>query len=284
MALLTKFLLSIKALLIALYLFHASSTHFVYLNTPETIKKPGIIYKNNYKQNTRVRYFYHFKNGTDKKQSFTINTTKIVKNLIKGSYSDQLPEKAGTVATKNFMYAKPIDTILNCSSILDPSETISGIIEGDFQKNDSIIYKFGSSNETMPSLPFYQNKYYFEINKEVDYDSPSSFRLGDSMPLAIKGQYGNDVVLVVNPKKSGILKVSFSPRGGPGLIIFENKGKIFVTNMKPAGKKFDSIVMYVEKDKKENFKFIPIGGLNYPIEIQFSLHSLISTETNLLSQ
>jgi len=100
MALLTKFLLSIKALLIALYLFHASSTHFVYLNTPETIKKPGIIYKNNYKQNTRVRYFYHFKNGTDKKQSFTINTTKTVKNLKKGSYSDQLPEKAGTVATK----------------------------------------------------------------------------------------------------------------------------------------------------------------------------------------
>ena len=65
---------------------------------------------------------------------------------------------------------------------------------------------------------------------------------------------------------------------------FKGRRDAFIKNMKPDGKKFDSIVMYVEKDKKENFKFIPIGGLNYPIEIQFSLHSLIATETNLLSQ
>ena len=41
---------------------------------------------------------------------------------------------------------------------IDPIEFLSLI------KNDSIIYKFGSSNETMPSLPFYQNKYY-HLNK-----------------------------------------------------------------------------------------------------------------------
>jgi hypothetical protein len=38
-------------------------------------------------------------------------------------------------------------------------------------------------------------------------------------------------------------------------------------------------LIQVEKGKKEIFTFIPTGGLNFPIKVDFSLHSKIDDKT-----
>ena len=65
--------------------------------------------------------------------------------------------------------------------------------------------------------------------------------------------------------------MTFSPRGGAGLLVFSNRGKIFITKLMPAFKKYNAFMISVEKGKKETFTFIPCGGLNYPINLDFSL-------------
>ena len=139
MALLTKLFILIKAIFVSLYLITSSNSYFVYLNSPETLTKPGIIHKQNFTKNSQIRYFYHFKNGTEEKKKFSVTSNEIVKNVKKGSYSDLYPEKAGAKAAENFLKSKPSNFKINFTSILKPEETISGIIEGEFQKNDTII-------------------------------------------------------------------------------------------------------------------------------------------------
>jgi hypothetical protein len=76
--------------------------------------------------------------------------------------------------------------------------------------------------------------------------------------------------------KSGIMKMSFSPRGGDGLLVFSHRGKITMTKFVSVKDEEDVLNIKVEKNVPEVFTFIPIGGLNYPIRINFSL-----TDNNL---
>lgn len=278
MTLLTKLFILLKTTMLSFYLITSSKPYFVYLNSPETLTKPGIIHKQKFTQDSNIRYFYHFKNGTDEKKKFSITTKETVKNVKKGSYSDLYPEKAGAKAAENFLKSTPSNMKLNFSSILKPEETISGIIEGDFQKNDTIMYAFGNSNEKIDSLVSIQDKFKHDFSMFIDYEKPSKFRLGQNIENTVKGQYGNDIVLNVTPKNSGILKLTFSPRGGHGLVVYENRNKVFCSDIKSAGKKSNTMVLYVEKNKKETFKFMPLGGVNYPIELEFSLHTFISND------
>jgi len=57
----------IKCLIAALFILNSQQTSYLlYLNNPETINKSGVLHDKRYTQNTRVRYFVHYKNGTDK--------------------------------------------------------------------------------------------------------------------------------------------------------------------------------------------------------------------------
>lgn len=278
MTLLAKLFILIKATMVSLYLITTSKPYFVYLNSPENLTKSGIIHKQNFSHDSNVRYFYHFKNGTDEKKKFSVTTKNIVKNVKKGSYSDKYPEKAGAKAAESFLKSTPVDMKLNFTSILKPEETISGIIEGQFQKNDTITYSFGQSKENLDSFVSIQDKYIHDILMNVDYEKPVKYRLGENVDNTVKGQYGNDIIINVTPKNSGILKLSFSPRGGHGLVVYQNRNKVFYSEVKAAGKKANTVVLFVEKDKKESFKFMPLGGVNYPIELEFSLHTFLSND------
>ena len=278
MTLLSKGFILIKAMVLSLYIFTSNKPYFVYLNNPETLTKPGILHKQEFTSNQNIRFFYHFKNGTKENKTFSVKTSKDVKNLKQGSAKYHSPEKAGTVAAKNFMTNLPLTQRISLSTNLEPNQTISGIFEGEFQKNDTIVYKFGDSDNILESYSFIQNKYIHDYSYSIDYNTPAKYRLGDGVPNTIDGQYGNDIILKITPKNSGILKLSFSPRGGHGLILCENNGKIYLSNMQPARQKVVAFVMYVEKNKQESFKFMPLGGINYPIELEFSLHTFLSNE------
>lgn len=274
MTLSLKLLLSMKSAILAMFVLTTSKpSYYVYLNNPETVTSTGILHKKTFEKNSHVRYFFHYVNGTDKPQQFTVKNKEVVQNFKKSLNTDDRPEYAGALSAKNFLNAQPQNCKINLSSNLSPNETISGILEGDFQKGDSIIYKLGKEDTILSSFDIYQEQYNFDVPINLGLDTSVQFKLGAGIDNTVKGQYGSSINIVINPKETGILKMSFSPRGGAGLLVFSNRGKIFITKLMPAFKKYDAFMISVEKGKKETFTFIPCGGLNYPINLDFSLQT-----------
>lgn len=272
MTLSLKLLLTMKSAILALFVLTTNKpSYYVYLNNPETVTSTGILHKKTFEKNSHVRYFFHYLNGTDKSQQFSIKNKEIVTNFKKSINTDERPEFAGALTVKNFLKAETRNCKINITSNVNPEETISGILEGDFQKGDSITYKFGNNDLDLSSFDIYQSEYNFDIPINIGFDSAVQFKLGGGIENTVKGQYGSNINIVVNPKETGILKMTFSPRGGAGLLVFSNRGKIFITKLMPAFKKYDAFMISVEKGKKETFTFIPCGGLNYPINLDFSL-------------
>ena len=272
MALSLKLLLTMKSAILAMFVLSTSKpSYYIYLNNPETLTSTGILHKKTFEKNSHVRYFFHYLNGTDKSQQFSIKNKEIVTNFKKSINTDERPEFAGALTVKNFLKAETQNCKINITSNVNPEETISGILEGDFQKGDSITYKFGNNDLDLSSFDIYQSEYNFDIPINIGFDSAVQFKLGGGIENTVKGQYGSNINIVVNPKETGILKMTFSPRGGAGLLVFSNRGKIFITKLMPAFKKYDAFMISVEKGKKETFTFIPCGGLNYPINLDFSL-------------
>ena len=272
MTLSLKLLLTMKSAILALFVLTTNKpSYYVYLNNPETVTSTGILHKKTFEKNSHVRYFFHYLNGTDKSQQFSIKNKEIVTNFKKSINTDERPEFAGALTVKNFLKAETQNCKINITSNVNPEETISGILEGDFQKGDSITYKFGNNDLDLSSFDIYQSEYNFDIPINIGFDSAVQFKLGGGIENTVKGQYGSNINIVVNPKETGILKMTFSPRGGAGLLVFSNRGKIFITKLMPAFKKYDAYMISVEKGKKETFTFIPCGGLNYPINLDFSL-------------
>ena len=272
MTLSLKLLLTMKSAILALFVLTTNKpSYYVYLNNPETVTSTGILHKKTFEKNSHVRYFFHYLNGTDKSQQFSIKNKEIVTNFKKSINTDERPEFAGALTVKNFLKAETQNCKINITSNVNPEETISGILEGDFQKGDSITYKFGNNDLDLSSFDIYQSEYNFDIPINIGYDSAVQFKLGGGIENTVKGQYGSNINIVVNPKETGILKMTFSPRGGAVLLVFSNRGKIFITKLMPAFKKYDAFMISVEKGKKETFTFIPCGGLNYPINLDFSL-------------
>jgi hypothetical protein len=263
-----------KSAILALFVFTTSKpSYFVYLNNPETLTSTGILHKKTFENNTHVRYFFHYVNGTTKPQLFTVKNKEVVNNFKKSLNTDDRPEFAGALSSKNFLKSQSQNCKINLSSNIFPNQTISGILEGDFQKGDSIIYKFGKDETELSSFDIYQELYDFDIPVNIGFDTVVQYRLGAGIDNTVKGQYGSNINIVVTPRETGILKMSFSPRGGSGLLVFSNRGKIFITKLMPAFKKYDAFMISVEKGKKETFTFIPCGGLNYPINLDFSLQT-----------
>jgi hypothetical protein len=162
---------------------------------------------------------------------------------------------------------------------LQPEETISGIIEGEFQQNDRVICRLGVEDNPTNYLDVLQLDYKLEKSLDVYMKISSSIVIGEKIEGTVLGQYGSDIKLTVIPRKSGIMKMSFSPRGGDGLLVFSHRGKITMTKFVSVKEEEDVFCLKVEKNVPEIFIFIPIGGLNYPIKINFNLYDF--TDKNI---
>ena len=253
----------------------ANQNCLIYLNNPETLTKTGVLHKKTFQNNTRVRYFFHYKNGTNKTQKFVFSCKGLVNNLKKSITTHESPEIVGANTARNFLKSKEKNSQVNLVSYVEPNVTISGILEGDFLKGNLVTCYFGNKETIIDSLDVYQPSYDFDFNFNVDLKNKASYRLGDGIPNTVRGQYGSDVNIIINPKETGILKMTFNPRGGKGLLVFNNRGKIYMTNLELPRKDYQVLMIQVEKGKKETFTFIPTGGLNFPIQIDFSLKQAI---------
>jgi hypothetical protein len=273
MAFSLKLFAVIKCLIAALFILNSQQTSYLlYLNNPETITKSGVLHDKKYTQNTKVRYFVHYKNGTDKTQKFYMNSDLKVKSLKKSFNSNFLPEQAGAKSIKNFFTAKSQYAPLAIYCKLNPEDTISGIIEGEFQQNDRVVCRLGVEDNPINYLDVLQTNYKLHKNLDLYMNIQSSVNIGEKIDGTVLGQYGSDIKLYVNPMKSGIMKMSFSPRGGDGLLVFSHRGKITMTKFVSVKEEEDVLCLKVEKNVPEIFTFIPIGGLNYPIKINFNLY------------
>jgi hypothetical protein len=273
MAFSLKLFAVIKCLIAALFILNSQQTSYLlYLNNPETITKSGVLHDKKYTQNTKVRYFVHYKNGTDKTQKFYMNSDLKVKSLKKSFNSNFLPERAGAKSIKNFFTAKSQYAPLAIYCKLDPEDTISGIIEGEFQQNDRVVCRLGVEDNPINYLDVLQANYKLHKNLDLYMNIQSSVNIGEKIDGTVLGQYGSDIKLYVNPMKSGIMKMSFSPRGGDGLLVFSHRGKITMTKFVSVKEESDVFSIKVEKNVPEVFTFIPIGGLNYPIRINYNLY------------
>jgi hypothetical protein len=257
----------------------ANQNCLIYLNNPETLTKTGVLHKKTFQNNTRVRYFFHYKNGTSKTQKFVFSCKGLVNNLKKSITTHESPEIVGANTARNFLKSKEKNSQVNLVSYVEPNVTISGILEGDFLKGNLVTCYFGNKETIIDSLDVYQPSYDFDFNFNVDLKNKASYRLGDGIPNTVRGQYGSDVNIIINPKETGILKMTFNPRGGKGLLVFNNRGKIYMTNLELPRKDYQVLMIQVEKGKKETFTFIPTGGLNFPIRIDFTLQSTINDKT-----
>ena len=266
----TKILWTIKSIVFSLLISTSfQSSQFIYLNNPETVNQTGILHKKKIIKNIQIRYFFHYKNGTKENQNFSVWNKKTVFGLKKSINISLTPEKAGYLSAKGFLSNNKADSSLNLSCKLKPNEVVSGIIEGNFAKGDEVVYKFGESSELIETLDVIQSDFSFDIPLILEKNKVSSYRLGDGIPYTVRGQYGNDIIINIKPKETGWMKLSFSPRGGTGALVFENKGKVYFTNFEKTKSYNDSSLIYVVKNKTEKIRFIPFGGLNYPIVLDF---------------
>jgi hypothetical protein len=279
MALLSKTFLFLKSLLtLSFFAVSNQPSYFLYLNNPETLTKTGIVHEKKIQKNTKIRYFLHFKNGTKSNQTFSFSTQKPVENLKKSFNSHELPERAGALTSKNFMLSKEKTSKISFSSSLSPETTISGIVEGIFKKDDIVRVQFGNTKNKIETFDFYQSSYSFQKDISLDLNSVVSYRLGEREEAMVPGGYGSNIDLNVTPKQTGILKLSCSPRGGAGILVFSHRGIIYMTKLIPARENYNVMYLSVEKNKTETFTFIPCGGLNYPIRLDFSLSSVLVDE------
>jgi len=279
MALLSKTFLFLKSLLtLSFFAVSNQPSYFLYLNNPETLTKTGIVHEKKIQKDTKIRYFLHFKNGTKSNQIFSFSTQKPVENLKKSFNSHELPERAGALTSKNFMLSKEKTSKISFSSSLSPETTISGIVEGIFKKDDVIKVQFGNTKNKIETFDFYQSSYSFQKDISLDLNSVVSYRLGDREEVMVPGGYGSNINLNVTPKQTGILKLSCSPRGGAGILVYSHRGIIYMTKLIPARANYNVMYLSVEKNKTETFTFIPCGGLNYPIRLDFSLSSVLVDE------
>ena len=273
-----KLILITKMTVLSLFLSITNKdSYLVYLNNPETIKSPGLVHSQSFKKNSNVRYFFHYKNGTKKPMLFVIKSNNKLENLKKSINTDFRPEIAGAKSAERFLSSTPQNSIVNFSSSIMPECTVSGILEANFEKNDSIEYYFDNKNE-ISKFNVYQEIYNYNYSYDVSLNSKVDYRLGENIENTVKGLYGSNINIKITPKESGILKLSFSPRGGTGLLVFSNKGKIYSTKLYNAKSFNEAFVCNVEKNVAETFTFIPLGGLNYPIQLSFSLHSYENTK------
>jgi len=279
MALLSKTFLIVKSLLaFCAFAVSKQSSYFLYLNNPETLKETGIVHEKKFDKDTKVRYFLHFKNGTDKNQTFSFSTQKQVSNLKKSFNTHELPERAGALTSKNFLLSKETNAKVSMTSNLAPETTISGIVEGIFKKDDRVKVQFGNTKNKIESFDFYQSTYSFDKNISLNINSKLSYRLGEREETMVPGGYGSNINLIVTPTQTGVLKLACSPRGGAGILVFSNRGIIYMTKLIPARANYNVMYISVEKNKSETFTFIPCGGLNYPIRLDFSLQSVLVEE------
>ena len=274
MTLASKLLIVLKLAILSLLVnADKQNSYFIYLNNPETLQSKGILHKKTFPKDSHVRYFFHYKNGTDKSVKFNIKSDKPVKNLKKSINTHEMPEMAGAIAVKNFFNAPESNKPINLCSSIEPDATISGIIEGNFTKGDTVQYYFGEMSNSVNYYDIYQNNFDYNFDLNVSMNQKAIYKLGSGITNTVKGQYGSTINLNITPSQTGILKMSFNPRGGHGLLVYSHKGKIFITKLLPAFKNYDAIMLSVEKGKKETFTFIPVGGLNYPINIEYVLQS-----------
>jgi hypothetical protein len=250
---------------------------FIYLNNPEKIYSSGSIIEHRFNEESKNKFFFHYINKTNRNIKFNLYSS-FVSNASFGLNIDKDPGRAGSNATVSFLKNNKIDGQVKKTILLQPNQTVSGAIEGKFKKDSVFKISFDNSSKKINHVLLIDDDWQKVYNYQIE--DFAIHRLGENPPNDINGQFGYEVCLNLDVKKSGILKMSYSPRGGSGNIIFKYKDKIYESGFKKAYSRNDFLYIKVQKDENHKFFFYPIGGIDYPIEIRFDI--LVPSEYNVV--
>jgi hypothetical protein len=250
---------------------------FVYLNNPEKIYSSGLVMEHRFKEESKNKFFFHYINKTNRNIKFNIYSS-FVSNASFGLNTDKDPGKAGSKSIISFLKNKKLDGEIKKTLNLKPNETVSGSLEGNFKKDSIFKIAFDNSIKKINNVLMIDDDWKKVYNFQI-FDT-AIHRLGENPPNDINGQYGYEVCLNLDVKKTGILKMSYSPRGGSGNIIFKYNDKIYESGFKKAYSRNDFLYIKVQKNENHKFFFYPIGGIDYPIEIRFDI--LVPSEYNVV--
>jgi len=257
-------------------LVSSSPETLYYLNSPESIKLPGIVARFKTPASQKIRVFFHYVNRTSVNQDFILHFDKSVKQFRLGYGISYSPGFAGQIGITNFMSSKLVDKFggIKLSLNLKPGHTISGICEGATTNSTNVIAYLGSMSNSMQYKVLESKNVNEKIDIVLNQGSKKNIRIGNKRSGMIDGDYGTSFNFLIKPNvlKPSRLKIIVSPRGGHasfGFSLFNVVGKSPLIGSKNIWTFYDKIV---NPGEQLSFSVMLPGGYSYPLEYRFSIN------------
>jgi len=243
-----------------------------FLNVPETIKKPGVLMSQKINPLERSRIFWHYKNATGRSQLFELSADGIAKHYRAGFHVSSVPANAGTEGMMNFQRFLPSITgqRISIKAWVPSGYTISGVAEGVWDKASNLVAKLGAGPEVDGIAKIISQHLFLEEKIIFSAAQQGVFRVGESRPGHIPGNYGSTIRLWARyygpiRKKA---RISFSPRGGNAVLIYRLDGRLVRTSKARAKSDYFLFYKWLNPDESFYIDVYPIGGFNYPLELR----------------
>jgi len=245
---------------------------YLFLNTPESVRKPGYHVFSTLEKDKSTRIFFHYCNKTHAGMYFIAIVDMYDAKF--GYAVDYDPGVAGAKAVNGFNNS--IQTALKDIKIYLPKgDTLSGIIEGKSRKTDWVNY----FNYIDPKVVGYglniTSVNGFAINDPIvthvfNMDTKKVyFEFGNEKMNLFNGSYGIthrfDIHNVSDKSKKYIIKLS--PRGGNLIFAYKTVSQNVLTPILLARRWYDLETITLKPGENWWLEDIITGGFNYPVAI-----------------
>lgn len=238
-----------------------------YFNSPESVKRPGIVGEAFLPCGKPARLFFHFVNKTGHIQPFKLLSDGNWGAGRNGFGLNMEPGKAGIEAARKFLTNN--QTPPPGLNVL-PGQTISGMIDCLPVTDTHLTCSLGTG-PTHWKVETANNP--IEVQDTDLGHGTVSLVVGSDTPGAVDGCYGTTVRLQFHNRtaKPMRVKLSVSPRGGalPFLYLYNNT--VSMTDSIPARALQPLFITTVPGGGAVVIETIPTGGYNYPVKVLASV-------------
>jgi hypothetical protein len=243
-----------------------------FLNVPESVRRPGIVMNQVLRPSERARIFWHYKNDTGREQLFVLTSEGDARNLRTGFAVSSSPSAAGTAAMLQFQHSDPSEKPLRLEvrARVGRGQTISGVAEGVWGQSSTLVAQMGEGKELHGIVRIISPFLFVEERCHVSAGQMGRIRVGESRPGRIAGDYGSTirVTAIYHGKKHGKVRISFSPRGGPLILVYRYNGKVRQSQRVRAKGEQRLVDVWLKPGELVSLDIYPLGGFNYPVELR----------------
>lgn len=242
-----------------------------FINSPETLHKPGTLADIKVPAHQPSRFFFHLVNDTGKAQHFKAS----LDSLAKGEYGIEVskaPGIAGILAAHDILENKyPIEGIFSKDILVPNGFTISGIIDSISETESEMKLSFGEGiiKENILTSPNIEEikKIYLDKPKNLTYD------VGIPREGLIFGDYGTTFrYLLTNSTNLKIKYTLFVKAIGNTIKLpFKIDDEVMISKLIPWHSKIKVASFEIKPGATVNISTIIPGGYCLPFKISFEL-------------